>query len=368
MKKLLCMITLFLLLVSLAACEDFTIHINFDGNETTAPSEEALPSQSTEEPETTGTAEATEATEETAAPTDPMQPETEVTQPSETEAAQPPQTDPTTSPTTPTQPPVTLSPAEVLWEKLAGCWTCGSDRFVYFTYNDEGPAFLSGYWDNPVPYNRAPASVTDVADLGGDRYILTLVYPPNEENAADEQDLRPLEYTIALQTDELHKGIVFMETPEGSDFEYYSLAGYSYDDAYDATHNTQYATFAEMQEFWNWLTGYWNSDDGHFIYFDQMDSHTLVFMEGIWDSGTRGEGFFDKALSGSMDLPTEFVIYYPPVSNELDGDLPAEYMRVSVDWMEVETHSRVSVKFGENGVWRWYYFAGTSMEEAYPNK
>ncbi len=47
-------------------------------------------------------------------------------------------------------------------------------------------------------------------------------------------------------------------------------------------------------------------------------------MQGIWDSGTRGWGEFEKAMSGTMDLPTEFVVYCPPVSNELHGDLPSE--------------------------------------------
>ena len=64
-------------------------------------------------------------------------------------------------------------------------------------------------------------------------------------------------------------------------------------------------------------------------------------MQGTWDSGTRGWGEFEKEMSGAMDLPTEFIVYYPPVSNELHGDLPAEYVRVSVDWMEVETHKRI---------------------------
>lgn len=33
----------------------------------------------------------------------------------------------------------------------------------------------------------------------------------------------------------------------------------------------------------------------------------------------------------------------------------------------METHNRISVKLGENGPWRWYYYAGSSEQEAYPN-
>ena len=348
MRKVLSFLLCAVLLISLAACEDMTINISFSTPETTEGTvAETVPTTETTEPAASQ---------------------------SGTDGTEPPVKDTNTTPTEhlvpstdPSEPPVTQSPVQMLWDRLAGCYTCGSDRFVYFTYKDEGPAFLSGFWDNPVPYNRAPASVTHVEDLGGERYVLTLVYTPNEENAADEQDLRPLEYTVALQTDELSKGIVYMETPENSGFEYYTFAGYSYDDAYDASHNVQYATFAQMQEFWSWLTGYWNSDDGRFVCFDQKDSNSLIFMEGIWDSGSRGWADFEKAMSGYMDLPMEFVVYYPPISNELDGDLPGEYVRVIVDWMEVETHGHIFVKMDENGEWIKYTFAGYTEAEAYPN-
>lgn len=329
MKRICIILLCTALLCSLTACDGITININLNGKETTATEGTTLPAEQTPT-ETTGSTEAPAGEGPTEAPGEAVT-------------------------------------ADALWDKLAGCYTCGSDRFVYFTYNDEGPAFLCGFWDNPVPYNRAPASVTNVEALGGDRYVLTLVYPPNEENAADEQDLRPLEYTIALQTDELHKGIVCMETPESSDFEYYTFSGYSYDDAYDATNQVIYASFAEMQEFWSWLRGYWNSEDGRFVCFDQKDSNSLIFMEGIWDSGTRGWADFEKAMSGYMDLPMEFVVYYPPISNELDGDLPGEYVRVIVDWMEVETHGHIFVKMNENGEWIKYTFAGYTEAEAYPN-
>ena len=90
----------------------------------------------------------------------------------------------------------------------------------------------------------------------------------------------------------------------------------------------------------------------------------MLFVQGIWDSGTRGWAEYERTMSGTMDLPTEFVVYYPPVFNELHGDLPAEYVRVSVDWMEVETHKRIYVKVGDNGEWITYSYAGETEEEA----
>jgi len=68
-------------------------------------------------------------------------------------------------------------------------------------------------------------------------------------------------------------------------------------------------------------------------------------MQGIWDSGTRGWAEYEKAMSGTMDLP-------------------AEYVRVSVDWMEVETHKRIYVKVGDNGEWMTYSYAGETEEDA----
>lgn len=368
MRKWIAIFLVLAMSVTLTGCEDLSEVLAFCGElgellsaistmplEDLEGLEELIPTgTSTADPSDQPTAEATApATEPTAAPTMPTAPATQPTEPP---------TEPMEAPTAPQ-----LTELEALWEQLFGCWACGSDRFVYFTYTDEGPAFVCGDWDDPVHEDRGPALVTNVADLGGDRYVLTLVYLPNEENAADEQDLRPLEYTIALQTDELDKGIIFMETPEGSDFEYYNFVAYSYNDAWEAQNQVEYASFDEMQAFWTWLVGYWNSDDGRFICFDQMDSNTLVLMEGVWDSGSRGWGYFEKAMSGDMDLPMEFVIYYPPVSNELDGDLPAEYVRVIVDWMEVETHGRIYVKMGENAPWIKYTFAGYSEADAYPN-
>ena len=259
-----------------------------------------------------------------------------------------------------------LTELEALWEQLHGCWVGDEDRYVFFTYLDEGPGFRSGTWSQDVPYGRDAATVTALTNLGSGLYTLNITYPPVSGDARDSQDLREISYTLAVDISGLDNGVVRVEAPEDT-WRDYSWAGYSYDDAWEAQNQVVYASFEEMQEFWTWLVGYWNSDDGRFICFDQMDSNTLVLMEGVWDSGSRGWGYFEKAMSGDMDLPMEFVIYYPPVSNQLDGDLPSKYVRVIVDWMEVETHGRIYVKMGENAPWIMYTFAGYSEADAYPN-
>ncbi len=339
MKRMICIIAIFVMLASLTACDGFSIQINIGDKKTTAPSESAgstLPTK-TEPTVTTTTGNVT----------------------SDPEESEPPSV-------TTENPEVALSPEEILWDKIGGCWIGDEGRFVYITYNDQGPAFWSGFWENPQPYRRDPAAVSALNNLGGGLYTMSLTYPPVSGDAADSQDLNPLRYTLALDISGLEAGILRVEAPEDQ-WRSYTFGGYSYDDAYDASHNVQYANFTQMQEFWQWLTGYWNSDDGRFVCFDQKDNDSLIFMEGIWDSGSRGWADFEKAMSGSMDLPTEFIVYYPPVSNELDGDLPAEYVRVFVDWMEMETHGHIYLRMGENGEWIKYTFAGYTEAEAYPN-
>ena len=357
MKRIICIIAIFVMLASLTACDGVSIQINIGGKETTAPTA----------PDTSA---ASTAPKMTADPTDPAETAAS-TAPKETAAStvgavatEPEERDPT--PVTTEKPEITLSPEEILWEKIAGCWIGDDGRFAYFTYADGIPAFLGGFWENPQPYRRDPATVSGLYQHSSGMYTMNLTYPPVSGDAADSLDLKELRYTMMVDISGLDHGTITVEAPDDT-LRTYTFGGYSYDDAYDASHNVQYATFAQMQEFWSWLTGYWNSDDGRFVCFDQKDSNSLIFMEGIWDSGSRGWADFEKAMSGSMDLPTEFVIYYPPVSNELDGDLPAEYVRVFVDWMEMETHGHIYVRMGGNGEWIKYTFAGYTEAEAYPN-
>ncbi len=281
MKRLISVFLILVLLASLTACEGITINVDLGGTDPTT-----VPSETPEGTIPTDSIPATRPEETTPAilPTESIPAGTE-------EVTLPPVKDPTTPVTLPVQPALTL---DTLWDKIGGCWIGDEGRFVYITYNDQGPAFWSGFWENPQPYRRDPAAVSGLNNLGGGLYTMSLTYPPVSGDAADSQDLNPLRYTLALDISGLEAGILRVEAPEDQ-WRSYTFGGYSYDDAYDASHNVQYANFAQMQEFWQWLTGYWNADDGHFICFDQKDSNSLVFMQGIWDSGA-GAGASLKRL------------------------------------------------------------------------
>ena len=261
------------------------------------------------------------------------------------------------------QPAVRETP-ESLWDKLGGCWVAvDGDRFAYFTYTDDGPAFWSGEWENPIPYRREAASVTGLTAFEGGIFTLSVTYPPIEEDAADEQDLRPLRYTMALDISQLGNGVIRVEAPEDQ-WRDYTWGGVSYDDAYDASYTgTPYATFAEMQGLWTELGGYWVDNDGRFIYFDQMDSSTLLFGSGVRNAGWgQGMGTFEKAMTSIGDIPLEFIVYYAPIENELDGSLPAWYQRVYLDITDLYTKNTLHVRLGEDGEWVAYAYAGDSLD------
>jgi len=261
-------------------------------------------------------------------------------------------------------PPSARETPESLWDKLGGCWVAvDGDRFAYFTYTDDGPAFWSGEWENPIPYRREAASVTGLTAFEGGIFTLSVTYPPIEEDAADEQELRPLLYTMALDISELENGVIRVEAPEDQ-WRDYTWGGVSYDDAYDASYSaTPYAAFAEMQGLWTELGGYWVDNDGRFIYFDQMDSNTLLFMDGVREAGGgRGYGTFEKAMTPLGNIPLEFIIYYPPVENELDGAFPALDLRVAVDITDLYAENTLHVKLGEGGEWVAYTYAGDSLD------
>ncbi len=88
-----------------------------------------------------------------------------------------------------------------LWNLLEGCWDSG-DYFAEFSWRDGIPVLLSGRWGDPVPYNREAGEVYGLTNFNDIGYTFGITYPPNEENAADEQDLQPILYTIVLGLDD----------------------------------------------------------------------------------------------------------------------------------------------------------------------
>lgn len=231
----------------------------------------------------------------------------------------------------------------LLWEKLSGCWVSG-ENIVYFTWT-EGPAFLSGTWDVTIPRGRDAALVTRGEDLGGEVYRITLTYPPVSGDAADEQDLRPLEHTVTLDLSGLEAGTLLAQAPEDEQRSY-TFAAVSYSDAWDAHFAREYASFEEMQSFWTELTGRWVSEDGRFVEFDQADSHTLLFMTGMLNAGAgRGWGTYEKTLSAMGEIPMTIIISYPPFESELEGSLPADTLTFELDMMEIHTHGKLPICF-----------------------
>lgn len=231
-----------------------------------------------------------------------------------------------------------------LWEELSGCWVC-EDRFVYVTWTDAGPAFLSGIWDAPVPYNRDAAQVSSAVDLSEGLYTLSLTYPPVSGDAADSQDLQSLLYTLALDVSAVADGVLRAEAPE-DEWRDYTYAAVSYSDAWDAHFAREYASFEEMQSFWTELTGRWVSEDGRFVEFDQADSHTLLFMTGMLNAGAgRGWGTYEKTLSAMGEIPMTIIISYPPFESELEGSLPADTLTFELDMMEIHTHGKLPICF-----------------------
>lgn len=282
-----------------------------------------------------------------------------------------------------TEPPVSQQPLEmpssstgqiiympdvsVIWEKLAGCWVADGERFAYFTYADGEPAFWSGMWEEPIPFGRGAGTAASPADLGNGLYTISLTYPPISGEASDSQDLRPLVYSLALDVSDLElSGKISIKVPDDQ-WRQYAWGGVSYDDAYDSSHDIQYAGFEEMQALWGKLTGCWNSEDGFFVVFDQMDSNTLLFQEGVRDTGSgRGFGFFEKAMTQIDEVPLKFIIYYPAMDAETLAEnwLPELFQPVYMDMTDLPGHGAFHLKIGEEGEWKRYEYAGEGMDAA----
>ena len=59
----------------------------------------------------------------------------------------------------------------------------------------------------------------------------------------------------------------------------------------------------------------------------------------------------------------EFVVYYAPIENELDGSMPARYQSVFLDIMDLYTKDTLYVQLGEDGEWVAYTYAGYTLDE-----
>ena len=255
---------------------------------------------------------------------------------------------------------------QALWETLRGCWTAADERFAYFTYEDGEPAFFGGIWESEALFRRGNGLVTGLVAHSDREYTVTVTYPPVEDgNAADEQETREMVWSFELDVG--REGIdesIRLNDADGMTRQY-AWGGHSYDDAYDSVHDIQYASFDEVRNEWSELTGYWNSEDGRFIAFDQMDSNTLLFQEGVWEAGGgRGWGTFEKAMTAMGEIPMEYIIYYPTVENEMDGVLPELSQPIYVDITDLYTKRMLHVQIGEDGQWRAYVNAGETAEEA----
>lgn len=90
-----------------------------------------------------------------------------------------------------------------------------------------------------------------------------------------------------------------------------------------------------------------------------MDSSTLLFQEGVWETGGgRGWGTFDKAMSAIDSTPVQSIIYYPTVESETDGVLPELSLPVYLDMTDLNPEKILRVKLGEDGQWAAYAYAG----------
>ncbi|WP_148509885.1 hypothetical protein [Hungatella hathewayi] len=258
--------------------------------------------------------------------------------------------------------------AAVLWEKLEGCWTAADERFAYFTYDDVGPAFLGGIWESEAVWRRGSGHVTELKAHSDQEYSIIICYPPVEDgNAADEQETREMYVTLELDIGrECVDETIRLNDADGVTRQY-AWGGSSYDDAYDSVHDIQYATFEEMQSLWGGLIGCWNSEDGRFVVFDQMDSDTLLFREGVRNAGGgRGFGTFEKAMTSIGDIPIKFIVYYPAIGEEnlLDGPLPELSRPVYLDITDLYTRGILHLKIGESGEWKLYKSAGADTDDS----
>ena len=318
MKQIAFALAVILLAMSLAACDGITININLNGTEATAPEETTAPDLQEETTPSAGQ-----------------------------DATEPEETDSATS--TATEPPETaLTPEEALWAQLAGCWVGGDDRFAYFTYVNGAPGFLGGFWGNPQPYGRDPATVSGLYQHSSGMYTMNLTYPPVSGDAADSQDLRELSYTLMVDISTLDQGTITVEAPDDT-LRTYTYGGDSYEEAYAAVYGGE-ATFDGLYDVWHRLVGYWITNSEVYAVLDMADSHTAVFHYGWWETEfDSGEQIVrELTASGEEEMTATLA----------DGGI------VVIDYSGLERDGKIRIKIGDQE-WMQCANGGGSAQEAY---
>lgn len=131
------------------------------------------------------------------------------------------------------------------------------------------------------------------------------------------------------------------------------------------TDKTTAMDMIQLYECWSKVVGYWNAAEGHFAVPDMMDSHTAVFIYGIWDTeACSGEGLVTELYESKEQELTASVYYAAQEANELRDALAERTITVVIDYSGLDQDGKIRIKIGEDD-WRHYMFAGDTSEEAY---
>ncbi len=231
-----------------------------------------------------------------------------------------------------------------LWDMLGGCWIGPDEHFAYFTYADGVPAYLTGLWDAPEPVNRGSGIVNLLLDRGDDQYSVDMTYPPIE-GATDRFGANTYDAVVHIDLSRLEQDHVLLILGSNEQWLPYVWGGASYDDAYDAAHDTNpWMTFDHAQDIWLKMMGSWGCAEGEVITFEQMDSSTLLFEHHPVGTQAGRYGTLDRILEGTTETTLCCQIYYPA-----EGDQPEVYEYVLIDIYDLATIGIPAVQIGEEG-------------------
>lgn len=127
-------------------------------------------------------------------------------------------------------------------------------------------------------------------------------------------------------------------------------------------------TAEQFDEIWTLLFGYWNAAEGRFAIFDGMDSNTVVFADGIWETSYSSYGtvsrLSDDYRADHENELTLSVYYHATEATDMEDAQPEKTQTVIIDYSGLEQDGKIRIKIGEDE-WRQYMFAGQTEEEAY---